>query len=182
MPVKEELEKDARKDKNQEKEKENEIDIYRDTPVRLLGYANEVGESFRALIHVRLVHASYVVASGYVLMDTLDKVKKVKKIIPPTDPTYNRRITSVAMDTLLWQSLASVMIPGFTINRICASSLYLFRKFSKLPINVQKWTTTAIGLGCIPFIVKPIDKFVDILMDNSVRAWFDTARKSGPSH
>ena len=28
-------------------------DIYRDTPVRLLGYANEVGEAFRALVHVR---------------------------------------------------------------------------------------------------------------------------------
>ena len=30
-----------------------EVDIYRDTPVRLLGYANEVGEAFRALVHVR---------------------------------------------------------------------------------------------------------------------------------
>ena len=29
------------------------VDIYRDTPVRLLGYANEVGEAFRALVHVR---------------------------------------------------------------------------------------------------------------------------------
>ena len=27
-----------------------EVDIYRDTPVRLLGYANEVGEAFRALV------------------------------------------------------------------------------------------------------------------------------------
>ena len=32
-----------------------EVDIYRDTPVRLLGYANEVGEAFRALVHVRSV-------------------------------------------------------------------------------------------------------------------------------
>ena len=32
---------------------DKEVDIYRDTPVRLLGYANEVGEAFRALVHVR---------------------------------------------------------------------------------------------------------------------------------
>ena len=32
-----------------------EVDIYRDTPLRLLGYANEVGEAFRALVHVRSV-------------------------------------------------------------------------------------------------------------------------------
>ena len=35
---------------------EKEVDIYRDTPVRLLGYANEVGEAFRALVHVRYYH------------------------------------------------------------------------------------------------------------------------------
>ena len=45
-----------------------EVDIYRDTPVRLLGYANEVGEAFRALIHVNWVRASYGVASLYVLV------------------------------------------------------------------------------------------------------------------
>ena len=45
-----------------------EVDIYRDTPVRLLGYANEVGEAFRALIHVNWVRASYGVASIYVLV------------------------------------------------------------------------------------------------------------------
>ena len=35
---------------------EKEVDIYRDTPVRLLGYANEVGEAFRALVHVRYLN------------------------------------------------------------------------------------------------------------------------------
>ena len=38
---------------------ENEVDIYRDTPVRLLGYSNEVGEAFRALVHVNWVRLSY---------------------------------------------------------------------------------------------------------------------------
>jgi len=32
-----------------------EVDIYRDTPLRYLGYANEVGEAFRALMHVRFL-------------------------------------------------------------------------------------------------------------------------------
>ncbi len=47
-----------------------DVDIYRDTPVRLLGYANEVGESFRALVNVWWVRASYGVSSAYVLADT----------------------------------------------------------------------------------------------------------------
>lgn len=47
--------------------KDQEVDIYRDTPVRLLGYANEVGEAFRALVSVNWVRLSYGVASCYVV-------------------------------------------------------------------------------------------------------------------
>ena len=49
------------------KKDQAEVDIYRDTPVRLLGYANEVGEAFRALVHVKWVQLSYGVASCYVV-------------------------------------------------------------------------------------------------------------------
>lgn len=34
---------------------------------------------------------------------------------------------------------------------------------------VRKWTPTFVGLGSIPFIVKPIDHLVDVLMDNTYR-------------
>ena len=47
-----------------------EVDIYRDTPLRYLGYANEVGEAFRALVHVNWVKLSYGVASAYVVRST----------------------------------------------------------------------------------------------------------------
>lgn len=57
-----------------------EVDVLRDTPVRLLGYTNEVGEAFRSLIHVNLVRLSYAVASAYVLVDTTDKVVKADKV------------------------------------------------------------------------------------------------------
>lgn len=40
------------------------------------GYANEVGESFRALVPVSVVWASYGVATAYVTADAVDKGKK----------------------------------------------------------------------------------------------------------
>ncbi|XP_078687661.1 mitochondrial fission process protein 1-like [Branchiostoma floridae x Branchiostoma belcheri] len=46
-----------------------EVDIYRDTLVRYLGYANEVGESFRALVPVSVVWGSYAVATAYCTAD-----------------------------------------------------------------------------------------------------------------
>ena len=40
------------------------------------------------------------------------------------DDSKTKKVAFAAVDTLLWQALASVIIPGFTINRICAASLY----------------------------------------------------------
>ena len=46
-----------------------EVDFYRDTPVRYLGYANELGESFRPMVP-KMVVPSYIVSFGYVVADT----------------------------------------------------------------------------------------------------------------
>lgn len=62
------------------------------------------------------------------------------------------------VDTFVWQALASVIIPGFTINRVCAASLHLLGKTTRWPLPVRKWATTAIGLSTIPFIITPIDR------------------------
>lgn len=74
-----------------------------------------------------------------------------------------------AGDTLLWQLLASVVIPGFTINRICSLSLHVLKRHTSLSLKRSKWTTTAIGLLSIPFIIKPIDHSVDWMMDRTLR-------------
>jgi len=147
-----------------------EVDIYRDTPLRYLGYANEVGEAFRALVHVNWVKLSYGVASVYVLADTNDKAQKMSRSLPADDDSKTKKVAFAAVDTLLWQALASVIIPGFTINRICAASLYTMgRAIPNVSLNSRKWATTAIGLGVIPFIVHPIDSFVHIAMDKTTR-------------
>jgi len=152
------------------KKEQAEVDIYRDTPVRLLGYANEVGEAFRALVHVKWVQLSYGVASCYVLADTNDKAQRMSKSLPADDESKSKKIAFAAVDTLLWQAFASVIIPGFTINRICALSLYTMgRAIPNVALNSRKWATTAIGLGVIPFIVHPIDSFVHVAMDNTTR-------------
>jgi mitochondrial fission process protein 1 len=76
------------------------------------------------------------------------------------------------IDTVLWQGLASVAIPGFTINRLCwISNGILRRTLTSLPTPARKWTVTVIGLSAIPFIIHPIDHFVDFLLDRTLRKW-----------
>ncbi|XP_072033930.1 mitochondrial fission process protein 1-like [Amphiura filiformis] len=151
--------------------KSPKVDIFRDTLLRYLGYANEVGESFRALVPGSVVLGSYVVASSYVVADATSKGYQASKVDWGEDSTSKKVVHAVG-DTLIWQGLASVAIPGFTINRICKLSHYVLANTSSLPLPVRKWTTTAIGLASIPFIVKPIDRSVDYAMNNTLRRWY----------
>ncbi|CAI5797603.1 Mitochondrial 18 kDa protein [Podarcis lilfordi] len=148
-------------------------DLYRDTWVRYLGYANEVGESFRAIVPVSLVWASYGVATAYVAADAIDKGKKAAAA-KAVDEGRSKHAAVAVVDTFIWQALASVAIPGFTINRICAGSLYLMASMTHWPLSVRRWATTAVGLSAIPFIIKPIDRSVDFLMDSSLRKLYKT--------
>ncbi|KAK3600301.1 hypothetical protein CHS0354_027145 [Potamilus streckersoni] len=149
------------------KTEKDHIDLYRETPVRYLGYANEVGESFRSLVHVNVVRFSYVVASGYVVADAVSKGIEASVRPCPSEEVRNTNIRRTVLDTLIWQGLATVAISGFTINRICAFYLFILRRVSNIPEPAKKWTTTAVGLGCIPFIIKPIDRSVDYFMEQT---------------
>merc|ERR1712029_1287820 len=157
--------------------KETEVDIYRDTPVRFLGYANEVGEAFRALVSVGFVRATYGVASACVLADTVDKASKMNK----EKDSDSSKVALAAFDTLVWQALASVIVSGFTINRICAFSLTgLARALPHVAENSRKWATTGIGLGVIPIIIHPIDNLIHFVMDNTTRKYIGGVTHSKP--
>ncbi|XP_063701098.1 mitochondrial fission process protein 1 [Culicoides brevitarsis] len=144
------------------------VDVYRDTLVRYLGYSNEVGEAFRSLVKKQLVHASYAVAIGYVLCDTVDKAKKKHKL-PEALGGGTRGALVASGDTLIWQMLASVAIPGFTINRICWGTRMILKKTKAA--KAGKWISTIVGLASIPLIIHPIDRGVDQLMDNTYRKY-----------
>lgn len=141
-------------------------DIWRDSLLRYLGYANEVGESFRP-VFPRYVVPSYVVAFGYVGCDTVSKIREKY--------TECRCITKAAktgLDAFIWQTLASVLIPGYTIRVVTSTASYGFNSPQAQKIfnpRVIRWSPTMIGLAAIPVIIHPIDHFVDWLMDNSVR-------------
>ena len=124
-----------------------EVDIYRDTPVRFLGYTNEIGESFKPMVPRAFYLGSYAVACTYVAADAKHKY----------DADGDARH---GVDALIWQSLASVAVPGLVVNRVVA----LTGKVTARPL-----APTLAGLASIPFIIKPIDAFVDVLMDATIR-------------
>ena len=136
------------------------------------GYANELGESFRHMVPLRLVCFSYVISSGYVLSHAVFQGLHANKTdivalqgTPTQNTSHQNHNTKVSpgiafLDTLLWQGLASVLIPGMAINRLCAISRTVLNKRAGhlLGSASKKWIVTGIGLAAIPVIIHPIDR------------------------
>lgn len=92
---------------------------------------------------------SYVVSFGYVFMDTYDKTMKAKENAAPAK--RNRLMLETAADTLLWQTAASVVVPGFTIHRVVSATSHALRHHANK--SLRKWAPTFIGLGASTAVV-----------------------------
>ena len=65
-------------------------------------------QTYKRVPHLQMqVAPSYVLSFGYVGCDTVDKILKAQKAGDDT-----KRVAIKGMDCLLWQTLASVLIPG----------------------------------------------------------------------
>lgn len=111
------------------------------------------------------MHASYSVAFAYVLGDTYDKSRAAGKKASAEGQKPTPLMITSALDVVSWQTMASIAIPGFAINRVVAATGMAFRHAGRQP----GWAPTLLGLATIPVIVKPIDAFTDAVLDHSLR-------------
>jgi fission process protein 1 len=140
------------------------VDPYRETSLRYMGYANELGEAFTTYLPEWGLPASYCVAASYVMFDTIDKGQKAYDAADEGEKFQDT--LRISAETLTWQMLASVFWPGSIIRVIVNASATMI---SNRHLDDQlHFLPTLIGLMAIPAIVKPIDTTVDKLMENSV--------------
>jgi len=140
------------------------VDPYRETSLRYMGYANELGEAFTSYLPEWGLPASYCVAASYVMFDTIDKGQKAYDAAEEEDKIIDT--LRISTETLTWQMLASVFWPGSIIRVIVNASATMISN-SHLDDELH-FLPTLIGLAAIPAIVKPIDTTVDKLMENSI--------------
>jgi fission process protein 1 len=140
------------------------VDPYRETSLRYMGYANELGEAFTTYLPDWGLPASYCVAASYVMFDTIDKGQKAFDAAEEEDKIIDT--LRISTETLTWQMLASVFWPGSIIRVIVNASATMISN-SHLDDELH-FLPTLIGLAAIPAIVKPIDTTVDKLMENSI--------------
>mmetsp|Transcript_14322 Transcript_14322/g.29456 ORF Transcript_14322/g.29456 Transcript_14322/m.29456 type:complete len:188 (+) Transcript_14322:3-566(+) len=138
-----------------------EVNPYRQLPLRLLGYMNELGESLKPFLKAPplsyIYPGSYAVATSYVFVDS-NKHASISSAA-----NEGRGYGGYFVDGLVWQMLASVVVPGFVVNRVV---------WGVGRAGGSKQLQTIAGLASIPFIIKPIDAGVEFAMDKTVRKLF----------
>jgi len=135
------------------------FDPYRETSIRYMGYANEVGEALEDYLPEWGLPASYCVAATYVMFDTLDKGQKAFDAAPKDERL--EETLKASTETFIWQILASLFWPGGVI-RLTVNII------DYLTPGENEYLSTVLGILLIPVIVRPIDEFVDGIMEDSI--------------
>lgn len=142
------------------------VDPYRETSLRYMGYANELGEAFTTYLPEWGLPASYCIAASYVIFDTIDKGEKAYQGAEEEDKIVDT--LRISTETLTWQMLASVFWPGSIIRVIVNMAASIISTNNMDDNQVMHFLPTLIGISAIPMIVKPIDSTVDKIMEGSI--------------
>lgn len=155
---------------------------------RYVAYTSDIGESFRPVAHPFLVTFGYGISWAYLIGDVSYAAWKAKMKdegrffpglkpwnypYPPLnaaiaesfhkDPNEETEWKTVALKRGIFQSLASMAFPAFTIHSAVRYSSILFKNVKFKPIKT--YGPVAIGLGIVPVLPyifdEPVEKAVE---------------------
>jgi len=123
---------------------------------RPFAYSNEVGEAF-AHTFPKALPLSYALAFTYVGAD-IGFQTYLKK------GEGRDAMIRTGVEATVWHGIGSIVVPTFTVKAIVYSSKKFIDSRNVSPF-VKKAGPAGIALACIPFIIKPIDRFADWVVD-----------------
>ncbi|KAG8282691.1 mitochondrial fission process protein 1-like [Homalodisca vitripennis] len=134
-------------------------DFFRNPPGRYLGYCHVVGRALPDdIVSPTTKRFLRTTTFAYMAFDTVYKT------------IDNRRFNPIlkAADALIWQSLATILIPGFVVELAAKGSGMLVHH-----LQVSKPMSRYIPLGMVlmamPIFGDSIDRTVDLVLDNTTR-------------
>jgi fission process protein 1 len=161
-------------DNTQQKEidlKEREYDIFKDSPLRYVGYTNELAEATSRVIPLKVYALGYFIEIIYFFSDAFHKGHKAYN-----DPNAPENVHLYAMKksshTIIWQFLATIIIPPLIINRGVHLAHFVTKRFTNNS-STLKTIPTLFGLSMIPIMPFTIDPLVDKYMGKYVGHYFN---------
>ncbi|KAI0650110.1 mitochondrial 18 KDa protein-domain-containing protein [Trametes meyenii] len=134
---------------------------------RYIAYTSDVGEAFRPVVHPAVVTAAYGISWLYLVGDVGYETYKAHRRGPSALEAANfsepTRLSMVAVKRAVFQSVASMALPAFTIHTAVKQAKKAF-------VNVQNprvktWGPTVTGLAIVPVLPYLFDKPVEHVTD-----------------
>ncbi|WVR04478.1 hypothetical protein IAU60_001481 [Kwoniella sp. DSM 27419] len=147
---------------------------------RYTAYTSDIGEAFRPVVPPYIVTAAYGVSWAYLVGDVAFTTYKSKQFGPTpleaanvSEPT---RLTMVAVKRSVFQGIASMALPAFTIHTAVKQAGRQFAK-STNP-TMRRWGPTAVGIGIVPALPflfdHPVEKATDFVFDKVEETFFSS--------
>ncbi|KAH9894355.1 mitochondrial 18 KDa protein-domain-containing protein [Cubamyces lactineus] len=138
---------------------------------RYIAYTSDVGEAFRPVVHPAVVTAAYGISWLYLAGDVGYETYKAHRRGPTaleaatfSEPT---RLSMVAVKRAVFQSVASMALPAFTIHTAVKQAKKAFVNVQNP--RVKSWGPTLTGLAIIPVLPylydKPVEHVTDIAFE-----------------
>lgn len=138
-----------------------------------------------------LVTAAYGVSWAYLIGDVTFTTYKAKEQGPTAWEAANfsepTRLSMVAIKRSVFQGLASMALPAFTIHTAVAKTAQAVKNSTN--VRVKRWAPTAVGIGIVPFLPylfdHPVEYATDFLFDKVEAAMAKdggSAKPTEPKH
>ncbi|CAR22729.1 Mitochondrial 18 kDa protein [Lachancea thermotolerans] len=154
---------------------------------RYVAYTSDIGESFRPVFSPLLVKLGYGVSWAYILGDVsytawVAKLQKEGRYreglkpwdpVPPVDPNMVEKGTleklpdwkMVGLERMIFQSVASMGLPAFTIHSTVKYSGKWFNKAFPKNAALRTWGPIGLGLSVVPALPYIFDKPIERLLE-----------------
>ncbi|KAJ3257570.1 hypothetical protein HK103_004479 [Boothiomyces macroporosus] len=126
---------------------------------RYLAYTSDVGEAFRPVVSKGLVNAAYGISFAYVGFDVGYEMYKSRKRGDTLTET-----SRVFLQRSIFQGLASLALPAFTIHTAVDFTAKHIKKVTKSPM-LLRYGPTGVGLAVVPLLPVMFDEPVEIGME-----------------
>ncbi len=157
--------------------------IWRDSSLRYIGYADEAGEILANYIGPKAVRASYYASAAYGLVDILSTAKKTFKNHNHRSRGHRfKRTLEEIVDGTLFHTAATVFIPA-TLIRYVRMGVEKLQSSGKLPVKLQqfKHLPAVVAFAALPFIAHPVDQLTDWFLDKTYRRMIGVIHPTKPT-
>ncbi|KAB5595566.1 Abhydrolase domain-containing protein [Ceratobasidium theobromae] len=159
---------------------------------RYVAYTSDIGEAFRPVVHPAIVTAAYGVSWAYLAGDVAYETYKARRRGPTPVEAANfsepTRLTILATQRAVFQSVASMGLPAITIHTIVRQATKAFVNVKNIRLKgaspsscsrilltdfVIAWGPTCLGLSVVPLLPYMYDHPVE----HATQSTFDWVRE-----